>query len=701
MANPRSPSPRAASNGNGSTHATSTNTPPIRVAVVGSGIAGLSAAWALNQYPDRYRVTLYESGDYLGGHTHTVEVPPLKEYAANPNVHTVPVDTGFIVMNPVTYPNFMRFLDQLRVPLAMSDMSFAVSRDKGAFEWAGDTLFTLFAQAKNLIDLSGDGMWVMLWDVLRFHWMATDIADAADMVTFNADRASAAHKVLHDQFKDMSIGEFLDAGSYSRSFRDNFLTPQTAAIWSTPAGTCLQEFPIMTLIKFFRNHRMLQLVGRPKWLTIALGAREYVDRIAPALPDVRISTPVKSVTRNYPVQGASPSRSAAPTLKRGAVTVTDTQDQSAVFDHVILATHGDTSAALVADLTPRERQVLEKVRYTPNRAVLHRDAALMPRVRATWSSWNYITRSGEAEGEDAAVCVTYWMNRLQPFIPRDTHGDVFLTINPLYEPDRSLVIDEYEYDHPVYDFGLVEAQEGIPRIANMDGIGYAGAWLNYCFHEDGCTAGLAAAAALGASPPFELTLNGGYPTHRRAFTPMTGAPLAPTADAYLQRMARVLPNEYIAGDATARKAATAARSRPPPHAIGMSATRAVLEIAKAAAARALPTTVAQCLGGRPRTTVSRMIQSRSGATAPVRALDAREAMGLAAPVRVLELLERVFVAYVMLVLGVPLVAGLYVLGKVDLVSGLSGAGGRDELLWVSPRLRVVWKPVAANKVKRS
>ncbi|KAI9188252.1 hypothetical protein H9P43_002643 [Blastocladiella emersonii ATCC 22665] len=703
-----------------SSNAGGTNTrAPLRVAVVGSGIAGLSAAWLLNQYPAHFDVTVYEREDYVGGHTHTVDVPPLREYAANPAVTAVPVDTGFIVCNPVTYPNFMRFLDKVGVPLTQSDMSFAVSRNRGAFEWAGDTLFTLFAQRKNVFDFSRKGVWVMLYDVMRFHWIAAAIADAADEITAGPATASPTAAALYAKYEKMSIGEFLAEGNYSQSFKDNFLTPQTAAIWSTPAGTCLSSFPIISLVNFFKNHRMLQLVGRPNWLTVPLGSRQYACAVSDSLPRVHLNRGIRSITRNFaappsPVDG----------VRRNWITVTDDRGDKATFDHVILATHGDISRSLIKDLTPAEAEVLGKVSYGPNRAVLHRDPALMPVTRSAWSSWNYLTRtgangpadSGESMDEDG-VCVTYWMNRLQPFIPRDTHGDVFLTINPLYEPDPALVIDEYSYDHPIYSFNLVQAQDLLPTIANLNGLGFAGAWCNHGFHEDGCTAGLVAAAALGASPPFPLTLNGGYPTRRKVGVPLAQLPLLPSPDVYHANLAAHLPEPYLAASPSAAKAASAAATRAPVHTVEMSAVQVATGLVPVALARILPASVARLLpaclvGTRAREPIT-WIKAPEFSTVPVPAVSAAAVMGLTAQVRVLELAERWAVSIAFFVVGVPLLVFLYVLGlvevedplatsaaaafapkkrKAEVANGVAAAPtGKKELVWVSPRMRVVWK----------
>ncbi|KNE57154.1 hypothetical protein AMAG_02901 [Allomyces macrogynus ATCC 38327] len=664
---------------------------PLRVAVVGSGIAGLSAAWLLSRYPEFYAVTLYEADDYLGGHTHTVDVPPLKEFADQ--VPPAPVDTGFIVCNPVTYPNLLAFLDAVQVGVTPSDMSFSVSRNQGAFEWAGDTLKTLFAQRENVLDFSENGIWRMVLDVLRFHWHAAAIADLADKVTFGAAGVTEADRARYAYHARQSIGEFLSAGNYSPSFKHNFLVPQTAAIWSTPAGTCLDEFPILTLIRFFRNHRMLQLVGRPKWLTIPLGSRSYVAKVAEQIPDVRVGQRVTKITRgtltNQPTSLED--------FPRGQVTVTDDLDGASVYDYVILATHGDISLQLLADATPREREVLGKVRFSKNRAVLHRDPALMPKRRETWAAWNYLTKTTADGNEADGVCVTYWMNRLQPFIPRRTHGDVFVTVNPLYEPDPSLVIQEYLYDHPVYGFDLVQAQEQLASIANTRFTGFAGAWCNYGFHEDGVTAGLAAAAALGATPPFPVLLNGGYPTHRTLFHPVTGLPIVPSPAKYLAHLGAHLPRDAVA---QLRRAAPAAPAVARQHTVDLTWAQTLAALG-AAAATAWRGGVAAEVQDAP------MVQGEPGATVPVRSVPARAMRGLTAQVRALELAERMLMVVLFACVGIPLLVLGKALGYVQVQDTVAeaakgvvgGASEEKELVWVHPRVRIVWQKSGARNAQ--
>jgi len=487
---------------------------PLKVAIIGSGISGLSAAWLLGHYRSAFSVSVFEKNDYAGGHSHTVQVPPLPEFSKK--VDTCPVDTGFIVFNPATYPNFLSFLNELKVPICDSDMSFSVSRRHGEFEWAGDNLSSLFAQKKNLVDFSENGVWRMLYDVIRFHHQANDIVKKLDQSlcqSGNNENNNVDPDDIYEKYANMTIVEFLKTYSYSKSFLENFLVPQTACIWSTPADTCLSEFPIISLLRFFRNHRMLQLIGRPNWLTVSNGSKTYADAVLATLPEntVLTSTPVISVTRTGKL--CDPSKP----FKRSQVSIVcekEGKKKSEKFDYVIFACHGDQSLDLLTDATQLEKEVLSNVKYTKNRAVLHRDANLMPKSRKAWSSWNYHTVSSPNEGEQDPVSLTYWMNRLQPFIPQKTHGDVFVSVNPLWEPAADTIIAEYEYEHPVYNFDLVQAQEAMNSIQGKKYASYAGAWCGYGFHEDGLTAGLLACLPLGATPNFPILLNGGYPTAR-------------------------------------------------------------------------------------------------------------------------------------------------------------------------------------------
>ncbi|KAI8616089.1 hypothetical protein BC830DRAFT_1119453 [Chytriomyces sp. MP71] len=469
-----------------------------RVAIIGSGVSGLSSAWLLANSPG-FKVTLFESGDYFGGHTHTVSVSALDPKSKE----TVGVDTGFIVCNPITYPNFLAFLKELKVPLQSSDMSFAVSRNRGEFEWNGNNLDTLFAQRGNLLSPS---MWSMISQVLRFNTQADSIAREADDLEFDQD-GHVRDDVKAHPYAKMTLAEFFNKFGYSKFFYQNYLVPMTAAIWSTPANMTFDKFPLLTLVRFMRNHILLQVDNRPKWMTVDGGSRNYVEKVIAQLEDARLNTRIVKVKRN---------------VEKGTVTVTDDAGKSEVFDHVIFATHSDQALGILGDdATVEEAKILGAVKFLNNRAVLHRDENLMPKRRGAWASWNYLTQVNN-ETDSQTMCLTYWMDNLQPHINIKKFGHLFVTMNPLYEPNPSKVIGEWAYTHPLYSPETIAAQDSLNTIQNKHLATFAGAWTNYGFHEDGITSGLLSAVSLGAKCPFEISMNGGYPTRRTPPPPVKG-----------------------------------------------------------------------------------------------------------------------------------------------------------------------------------
>jgi predicted NAD/FAD-binding protein len=415
-----------------------------RVAVIGSGIAGLAAAWALKEHA---RLTLFEAGSHFGGHVHTVD--------AEVDGVVYPVDTGFLVLNERTYPGLLGLFAELGVELAKSDMSFSVQRPhaRGAgLEWSGSSLDTVFAQRSNLLRPRFLGM---LRDILRFNREATALA--------RADLAREAR----------SVGDFLRDGGYGEAFVQDYLLPMLACIWSCPTRRML-EFPLASMVRFCDNHGLLQVEGRPQWYTVRGGARRYVERIVERIPDARMNCPVRLVKRH----------------DVGVEVATDLGTEW--FDHVVLACHSDQALALLADADETERQVLGAVRYRSNRALLHTDATLLPRRRKAWAAWNFESAGAASDGEASSVCLHYLINRLQP-VP--FARPLLVSLNPLREPDPALVQREMEYAHPVFDAAAIAAQARVAELQGRHRSYFCGAWCGHGFHEDGLRAGRAAAQA--------------------------------------------------------------------------------------------------------------------------------------------------------------------------------------------------------------
>ena len=428
----------------------------VKVAIVGSGIAGLAAAHALR---DKVDLTLFEAGNYFGGHTHTVDVTlPTPQ-----GLVTHGVDTGFLVLNERTYPQLLGLLQTLGVATAKSDMSFSVQANDAAhghaIEWSGSRLNTVFAQRSNLVN---PRFWGMLRDLLRFNALTTR------MVT-SADPAQLAQP----------LGEFLREQGFGTAFCEWYFLPMMACIWSCPTAQMLQ-FPVSTMVQFCHNHGLLQITNRPQWWTVQGGARHYVEQITAHIGNKHLGTPVRRIEHlDADAQG----------LGRVRIT-TDTGSQ--FFDKVIIATHSDQALAMLAEPTTQERANLGAIRYQPNKAVLHCDASVLPTRPSAWAAWNY-ERAAVPEREGAQVCLHYLLNRLQP-LPWEQ--PVLVSLNPLRPIAPNLVLGEYDYAHPVFDLTAMAAQTRMGELQGQQGRYYAGAWMGYGFHEDGLKAGLAAAAQL-------------------------------------------------------------------------------------------------------------------------------------------------------------------------------------------------------------
>jgi predicted NAD/FAD-binding protein len=419
----------------------------LRIAVIGSGAAGLGAAYALSESAD---VQLFEKDDRLGGHANTVEI----DYDGA----QIAVDTGFIVYNTKNYPNLTALFDHLGVETKWSDMSFGFSLGDGALEYACDDVDKVFAQRRNLLNP-------------RFIWTFREVLRFCRVAPRDLEAGAAA---------GLSLGDWLERRRFSAWFRERFILPMGAAIWSTPSRR-MMDFPAENFLHFFANHDLYTgLAEAMKWRTVEGGSREYVARIAAELGERAVTgAEVVSIRRAGP---------------RPILCFADGEE--AAFDHVILCGHGPDMRRLVTDADAEEEAVLGAFHVSRNRAVLHSDPRLMPTRRKVWSSWNLMSRG---EGDDQPVAVSYWMNRLQSL---DPDCPLFVTLNPHIEPDPALVHAEFDYAHPLYDRAAFDAQTAIDAIQGRGGLWYAGAWLGFGFHEDGLRNGLRVAAALGARQPW-------------------------------------------------------------------------------------------------------------------------------------------------------------------------------------------------------
>jgi len=424
-----------------------------RIAVIGSGISGLSAAYHLRKQAD---VTLFEAGSYFGGHTHTVDVT----LPSPQGMVTHGVDTGFLVFNERTYPGLIGLFAELQVQTSASDMSFSVQTPRAsgqrAMEWSGSNLNTVFAQRSNLFSSTFLGM---LRDVLRFNVLANALAERGE-----------------DHVLMQPLGEFLEAHKFGSAFRHWYLLPMLGCIWSCPTDQMLQ-FPVATMVRFCHNHGLIQVVNRPQWFTVTGGAKHYVEKLLRHIPHTHLQTPVKRIERN----------------DSGARVFTETGSE--VFDAVVLACHADQALSLLAQPTPQEQGLLGAIRYHPNKAVLHTDTSVMPKKKLAWAAWNY-ERATDLGLESSRVCLHYWINRLQPL---PFSQDVLVSLNPVRAIDPSKVLGAYDYAHPVFDLGAIKAQSQLPSLQGQQNTWYAGAWMGYGFHEDGFKAGRDAASGILAA----------------------------------------------------------------------------------------------------------------------------------------------------------------------------------------------------------
>lgn len=425
----------------------------MRIAVVGTGIAGNAAAWALS---GRHQVTVYEKEIRPGGHSHTVDV----DYDGT----RVSVDTGFIVYNELNYPDLTALFAHLGVETRASEMSFSVSAGGGQFEWCGrgrsiiDMLDHVFAQRSNLA--SPSFLW-MLREMARFNRQS------------RADRKAG-------KLAGLSLGDYFESHKYCQRLAHDYLIPMGGAIWSTPVDKML-EFPAENFVAFFDNHRLLHN-ERPVWRTVAGGSRNYVQKLTARFRgQLRLGAAVTAIER-----------------RPNSVVIRDSLGHHDEYDQVVVAAHSDQALAMLADATPQERAVLGSIRYRPNDVYLHRDARLMPRRKKAWASWNFLRANG-CGTPGGAIAVTYWMNLLQGI---DNDRPLFVSLNPPFEPEPELTFAKFACEHPQFDARAFDAQKALDVIQGVRRTWFCGAWTGYGFHEDGIRSGLDIAQLLGAEIPW-------------------------------------------------------------------------------------------------------------------------------------------------------------------------------------------------------
>ena len=430
--------------------------PRKKIAIIGSGISGLTCAYLLNH---RHDIHLFEANDYLGGHTQTTDVPVAGK--------TYPVNTGFIVFNDWTYPNFIELMDQLGVASEDSDMSFSVKSPAKDMEYNGHDFNSLFAKRRNLLN---PRFWLMLRDILRFN-KETRAELASDEISRNE-----------------TLGSYLTRKGYGDYFRRYYIIPMGAAVWSA-SEDMMMSFPLYFFVRFFNNHGMLSVDDRPQWRVISGGSRSYVEAIQAQLPEhqVHLNTPVTTVSR-----------------QKGGVLITtgsdssqpqQTQQQQQKFDEVIFACHSDQALAMLQDITDDEHKILSAIPYQMNEVVLHTDESILPKRQAAWAAWNYHIDETDSAKQRDTVAVTYYMNRLQNFDDSPEHFCV--TLNKTEDIDPAKIIRTFHYAHPVFTMEGMQAQQNHALINNKHHTHFCGAyWLNG-FHEDGVNSALRVCESFG------------------------------------------------------------------------------------------------------------------------------------------------------------------------------------------------------------
>ncbi len=415
----------------------------LKIAVIGSGIAGLTTAWLLSR---NHVVTVYEKNDKFGGHSNTRNI--------DVDGKSLPIDTGFIVYNTQSYPNLMALFKNLRVASIPTSMSFSVSMNKGRYEYSGTGCKGLFGQASNIIRPKH---WRMILDIVRF--LKTARQEDLDAIP-----------------TDLTLGDYLANGRYGGSFVNDHILPMAAAIWSTPSQLLL-DFPVASFIRFFANHGLLQIRNRPQWRTVKGGSQSYVQKIIADTRGEFYSDREVLCIRRSPI----------------GVLIKDASGWERRFDHVVIATHADRAIAILDDANSTEQKLLGSFAYSKNSAILHTDRSFMPRRKNLWSSWNYIS---EEQQPHLNFSVTYWMNRLQAL---DERQNYFVTLNPSREVPDNQVLYKVNYTHPIFSRHAINAQKQLWKLQGQRRTWFCGSYFGYGFHEDGLQSGLAVAEVLGGT----------------------------------------------------------------------------------------------------------------------------------------------------------------------------------------------------------
>jgi predicted NAD/FAD-binding protein len=416
----------------------------MKIAIIGSGISGLGAAYLLNKEHD---ITVYEKNNYIGGHSRTVDITIEGK--------VIPVDTGFIVFNKRNYPHLTGLFKHLNVPVTKSDMSFGVSIDNGWLEYGTRRPLDLFAQKANIVRPK---FWKMLLNILTFNAKAKNYLES-----------------------DLTLGECLQELGLGKWFLDYYLLAMGAAIWSTPAKGML-DFPAKTFIRFFDNHGLLTVRDQPQWYTVQGGSKEYVKRLSASFKDkIKLNCGAQKLVR-----------------QKDSIELTDSNGNKEYYDQVIFACHTDQILQVIQNPTPEEKEIIGSIKYQSNEMILHTDTSFMQKRRHAWSSWVYL--SEHQKDNNRAVSLSYWMNNLQPL---NTNTPIIVTLNPSRAPDPKLVYDKYVFHHPVFNEQAVSAQQRMETIQGVDRLWFAGAWQRYGFHEDGLLSAVNIAHKMGVAIPWK------------------------------------------------------------------------------------------------------------------------------------------------------------------------------------------------------